>query len=233
MQASTDFAFEADQKHWIEQRAAAIANWLLDLIFPPVCGNCGRVDFRFCDACFHELENAAVRATAGAWDVASVLDGLIATGAHRGVLQNAVQAFKYDGARELDALLAHRLVIALRTTGWQVGAVVPVPLFEDREADRGYNQSALLSRHVAAATGIRSRAGCVRRVRNTNQQALLSGADRRENVRDAFEATEDARGLSILLIDDVITTGSTLRECAIALRDKGAIAVYGIAVSHA
>lgn len=233
MQASTDFAFEADQKHWIEQRVAAMANWLQDLIFPPVCGNCGRVDFRFCAGCLHELEQAAVVTAAGARNVVWELDGLIATGAHRGLLQNAVQAFKYDGAVDLAAPLAHRLVIALRSTIWQVDAVVPVPLFTDREADRGYNQSALLSRHVAAATSLRPRAGCLRRVRNTNQQALLSEADRRENVRDAFEANEDARGLSILLVDDVITTGSTLRECAIALRENGAIAVYGIAVSHA
>ncbi len=233
MQASTDFAFEADQKHWIEQRAAAIANWLQDLIFPPVCGNCGRVDFRFCAGCLRELEQAAVEATAGAWDVASALDGLIATGAHRGILQSAARAFKYEGAVDLAAPLAHRLLIALQSAVWQVDAVVPVPLFADREADRGYNQSALLSRQLTAATGIRSRAECLRRVRNTNQQALLSGADRRENVRDAFEANEDARGLSILLVDDVITTGSTLRECAIALRENGAIAVYGIAVSHA
>ena len=233
MQASTDFAFEADQKHWIEQRAAAIANWLQDLIFPPVCGNCGRVDFRFCAACLHDLEQVAVEATAGAWDVAWALDGLIATGAHRGVLRNAVKAFKYEGAVELAAPLAHRLVIALQSTVWPVDAVVPVPLFAGREADRGYNQSALLSRHLTAATGIRSRAECLRRVRNTNQQASLSGADRRENVRDAFEANEGARGLSILLVDDVITTCSTLRECAIALRENGATAVYGIALSHA
>lgn len=233
MQASTEITATDNQKHWIEQRVAAIANWLQDLIFPPVCGNCGRVDFRFCAGCLRELEQAAVKAAAGARDVAAALDGLLATGAHRGVLQNAVQAFKYEGAVDLAAPLAQRLVVALRSTVWQVDAVVPVPLFADREADRGYNQSSLLSHHVSAATGIRSRAGCLRRVRNTNQQALLSVADRRENVRDAFEANEDARGLSILLVDDVITTGSTLRECAIALREHGAIAVYGIAVSHA
>ena len=161
------------------------------------------------------------------------LDAQLATGAHRGLLQNAVQAFKYHGATELSESLAARLLEVLQEWNWQIDVIVPVPLFADRETERGYNQSALLSGHVVSALGIPSRAESLKRVRNTNQQALLSQADRHENVRNAFEANEAVKDLSILLVDDVITTGSTLRECAIALRAKGAGRVYGIAVSHA
>ena len=90
----------------------------------------------------------------------------------------------------------------------------------------------LLCRNVVMATDIMLYADSLKRVRNTYQQALLSQADRRENVRDAFEASEDVKGLAVLLIDDVVTTGSTLGACAKALRAKGAGPIYGIVVSH-
>ncbi len=214
----------------IERRVSRAANWLLDLIFPPTCANCGRLDFRFCASCLRELEGAPI--VAAAWRVDG-LDEMRATGKHDQILRIAVGAFKYQGATELTAPLAARLITTLRTGNWRIDAIAPVPLFADREAERGYNQSALLSQNLASETGFRFRGDWLWRVRDTSQQARLSPNDRRENVKDAFAAAADVRGLSILLVDDVVTTGSTLRECAIALRAKGASAVYGIAVSHA
>lgn len=229
----TDVTSMDSQFKRLERGAALAADWIKDLIFPPTCGNCGRVDYRFCASCLRELEQVAIAVSPGTREDLTELDALIASGAHRGVLQNAVQAFKYEGARQLATPLAHRLVKALRSADWRIDAVAPVPLFADREAERGYNQSALLSQQVVAATGFKHCVGCLKRNRDTGQQARLSQADRRLNVRDAFEASDDVKGLSILLVDDVITTGSTLRECALALRGKGAGAVFGIAVSHA
>lgn len=71
------------------------------------------------------------------------------------------------------------------------------------------------------------------RYRNTPHQVGLNASERRENVKDAFIATADVAGKSILLIDDVVTTGATLDECATALFDAGATAVYAVTVSHA
>jgi len=230
MRVLADLTSVDSQMQWLERCATRAANWLQDLIFPPTCGNCGRVDFRFCAGCLHELEQIPIIISSRRLEE---LDGLYATGEHRGVLQNAVQAFKYYGATELSESLAARLIEALLERNWQIDVIVPVPLFADREEERGYNQATLLSEHVVSALDIPSRAESLRRVRATSQQALLSQADRRENVRDAFEANEEVKDLSILLVDDVITTGSTLRECAGALRTKGAGRVYGIAVSHA
>ena len=86
---------------------------------------------------------------------------------------------------------------------------------------------------MEGATGIRCRHDYLARVRATSQQAQLSGAERLSNVKDAFVASDDVKGLSVLLIDDVVTTGSTLGACASALRERGAGPIYGIAVSHA
>lgn len=213
----------------IELGAIRAAEWLQDLVFPPSCSHCGRVDFRFCPACLYELEQVPIALSQ--LRVES-LDALCATGGHRGLLQSTIQAFKYDGARELAMPLADRLVKALRILNLPIDAIVPVPLFADRQAERGYNQSELLCQQMVLKTGIPARPTLLKRIRETSQQALLSEEDRRKNVRDAFEASADANGLSVLLVDDVATTGSTLRECAKALRKQGAGHIYGIAVSH-
>lgn len=214
----------------LERAAADAWHWLKDLVFPPVCGNCGRVDFRFCSGCQRELERYPFTEY---FKTVDALDDLSATGVHRKVLQNAVQAFKYEGARELAAPLAARLVAALRDLQWNIDVIVPVPLFADREAERGYNQAALLGQHLSAMMGVVYGADSLKRVRETSQQALLTQEERQLNVQDAFEASEAVKGLAVMLVDDVVTTGSTLRECALALKEKEAGAVYGIAVSHA
>jgi ComF family protein len=227
---TTEAASTDGSLHRLERKVKQGAHWLLDLVFPPICGNCGRVDFRFCASCLRELEQVPV--TAARREV-EALDEVRATGEHCGVLQNALQAFKYQGATGLSEPLAARLIKALLERNWHIDVIVPVPLFADREEERGYNQSTLLSVHVVSAMGIPSRADNLKRVRATSRQAMLSGLERPDNVKDAFEASDDVKGLSVLLIDDVTTTGSTLRECANALRAKGAGTVYGIAVSHA
>lgn len=214
----------------LERSAARAWHWLQDLIFPPACGNCGRVDFHFCAGCRRELDLLPLE------DYSKELKELravFATGKHRHILGNAVRAFKYDGATELAEPLGARMVKALRSLQWNVDVIVPVPLFADREAERGYNQAVLLGRHLSAEMSIIYSADSLKRVRETSQQALLTPEERQSNVRDAFEACEAVKGHAVLLVDDVVTTGSTLRACAIALKEKGAGAVYGIAVSHA
>ncbi len=217
----------------LELSAARAAEWIKDLIFPATCGNCGRVDYRFCAACLLELEQLDLDTSPSSLEDSAGLNALIATGKHQSLLGRAVQAFKYEGARELARPLADRLIKTLQRTDWQIDAVAPVPLFADREAERGYNQSSLLSQQIVATTGFKHSVDCLKRIRDTRQQARLSQAERLLNVRAAFAANEDLRGRSVLLVDDVATTGSTLRECANALRAKGAAAVYGIVVSRA
>lgn len=214
----------------LERSVASAISWLQDLIFPPSCGHCGRVDFRFCASCRRELDLLPLKDYS---DELEELEAVFTTGRHRHILQNAVQAFKYEGATDLAEPLAARLADALRQLNCQFDVIVPVPLFADREAERGYNQAALLGQHLSAAMGVGYRADLLMRVRETSQQALLSPAERKRNVRAAFVARAEVKGLSVLLVDDVVTTGSTLRECANALNEKGAGPIYGIAVSHA
>ncbi len=112
--------------------------------------------------------------------------------------------------------------------GWLLHAreylAVPVPLHPRRLRERGFNQSALLARYVARKTGMELDLFTFRRVRDTEVQSRLGKRARRRNVKGAFSVTDPAgfRGRTIVLIDDVATTGSTLHECSTTLKRAGA-----------
>lgn len=225
-----DATVQSDAEQLLWRSVSKATEWLIDFVFPPTCGNCGLVDYRYCHACRQDLANVPIIIDHRLVDG---IDGLCATGKHTGKLQRALQAFKYEGAIELAGVLATRLVATLQEQSWPIDMIVPVPLYADRLLERGYNQSGLLSEIVEGAMRLPCRPECLSRTRDTSQQAGLNAADRMQNVKYAFAASAAAKGQSILLIDDVVTTGSTLSECADALRATGARAVYAIAVSHA
>lgn len=205
-----------------------LSAWLTDLVFPPRCGGCGRVDFRWCETCFDDLQAIPVIFMDSPQPG---LDGVGASGLYEGMLKRAIRAFKYNGAVELAAPLAERLAVTLELRNWAFDFIVPVPLSVNRVAERGYNQSDLLGRRVAEQMNIRYRPDVLRRERDTEQQARLNIQQRAENVKDAFAAAEDAADQSVLLIDDVVTTGATLEACADALKNARAAAVYAITVA--
>jgi len=207
-----------------------IKQWLVDFVFPPTCHGCGRVDTRWCHVCLNDLDQVPLKLN----DIQpETLTALCATTQHSGKVQEAIQALKYYNAPQLAQPLGNRLVHALTAKEWTIDTIVPVPLFADREQKRGYNQAYLLSQQVERMTNINCQPNLLQRHRDTNQQVGLNASERRENVKDAFIATDHVAGRSILIIDDVVTTGSTLDACATALFDAGASAVYAITVTHA
>lgn len=142
-----------------------------------------------------------------------------------------VRQFKYGGVYRLAPFLAGWLSPALSIIGRDdFDCLVPVPLHAKRERARGFNQAEMLARLVSDQTGIPLRCG-LRRTRNTRQQARLSVSRRQRNLRDAFEATASFDGMRVLLVDDVMTTGSTVNNCAQALRRAGAVDVQAVAVA--
>jgi len=136
-----------------------------------------------------------------------------------------VRNLKYRNVTALAEPMSKAMLRALEQIQ-PVGAemVVPVPMHPNRLRQRGYNQSELLAKEIAAAMGVPCEDGLVR-VRDTVQQARLEGDERRANLRDAFRAEACVSGWRVLLVDDVYTTGETARECARALRAGGAISV--------
>ena len=166
-------------------------------------------------------------------------------GWYDGVLGDLVRRFKYDGWFPLAQPLArclHEAAGRFAVGGAERGAsapkfdlILPVPLHRNRQRQRGYNQSQLLAEDLAKLMRVPlGGKNCVR-VRDTQPQTGLRGSARRKNVRGAFAVPrpERVKGASILLIDDVLTTGATLDACAKALRQAGAEQVRALTLARA
>jgi ComF family protein len=162
---------------------------------------------------------------------------LISAGAFDGPLRTAIHNFKYESDTPLARPLARILSEALAreenaALDGDPLALVPVPLHVDRRKARGYNQSELLAHELSKLTGWRVVTG-LERVRETRSQVGLSAQARRQNMQGAFAWRGDVVPQRVLLIDDVCTSGATLSECAVALRDAGVGEVYAATLGKA
>jgi ComF family protein len=158
------------------------------------------------------------------------LDWCQAWGHYRGGLERLLHAFKFERHDFFDAPLAELLGATLPDRDFD--AIVPVPMSRAKERRRGYNQAELLARALSRRTAVRCELLLTTRgARKT--QSTLTRDERAVNVRGAFTASARSRDRAILLVDDVCTTGETLRACATALRTAGASRVCAVAVAKA
>ncbi len=213
-----------------------VRRWLdagLDLLFPPRCAGCGRVDAHWCLICADDVAAIPFPAVR-TFKPEQPLTAVAATAVHEGKLQQALWALKYENGRRLAVPLGQRIAARLRELEWTIDILVPVPLHMNRLRARGYNQAELLARPAAEHLGIALAAGAIQRTVETQSQVGLNAEERKTNMMDVFQAVpERVAGKTILLVDDVFTTGATLEACATAALNAGADAVYGITVTMA
>jgi ComF family protein len=157
-----------------------------------------------------------------------------AAASYDGVLREAVHAFKFGGRRALAAPLGDLVVETLAGRLPEEALLLPVPLHRRRERERGFNQAALLARRIGRAWSWPVREDVLARVTATPSQTELDAAARRANVRDAFRLRRPGAvaGRRVVLVDDVLTTGATLSECARTLREAGAASVGAVTVAR-
>jgi ComF family protein len=208
----------------------ALATWLADSLAPPACAACDALVARrtvFCAACA-----SAVLQTPP--PVSSVPD-VVAFALYGGPLAIALRRLKYADRPDLAGPLGHLLRHAARSARTRADIVVPVPLHPVRLAERGYNQAALLAASVAEELQAPLAARVLMRTRATEQQARLERAHRLANVAGAFHvrAPDRVRGRRVVLVDDVATTGATLKACSDALVAAGASSVTALVVAQA
>src|SRR6266487_2119290 len=230
---------------------------LVSLLYPPVCTICGaniRADAYLCDHC----EGKAIRIVApfcqkctepfegaitGAFTCANCAhrtihyDAAVAAYRSRGIVRQIVHTFKYGRQIYQRHLVAGWLYAALddeRLRNRRFDIIIPVPLHPTRQRERGFNQASLLAELLSAEISIQSKPA-LERIRYTTTQTALDRAERMENLHNAFRLRKNAevRGLCVLLIDDVLTTGSTLSECARVLKRAGAISVHAATAARA
>lgn len=149
--------------------------------------------------------------------------------------QRLVHMLKYRGRAPVARGLGEGLgrLLEAEYSGCEPALLLPVPLHASRRRERGYNQSALIARAAGRAMGLPVREGALVRVRPTETQTALDLAGRRANVAGAFRVRRPGvvRGLPVLLVDDVVTTGATANACAEALLEAGATEVFVAALA--
>lgn len=200
---------------------------VLDIIFPPglACACCGREavtdDNGLCRDCAGGLEefNAA--------PLLKNVEGFTSALIYNDVSGRMVKELKYSGRRYLAPVLAGFIRLPEE---WEIDVVVPVPLYEKRLRERGFNQSELIAAALCERCGLIMDASLLKRIADTDSQTRRTGAMRRNALKKAFLADERCKGLGVLLVDDVRTTGATLSECAAELKRRGCGKIYAATV---
>lgn len=152
-------------------------------------------------------------------------------------LQDVLHNLKYNKKFAIGIYLGKRIATNFYDTfiSWELDYLVPVPLHQIKKADRGYNQSFYISKGLSKIFHLPIKQHVLKRVRFTNTQTLLNIEERRLNVENAFQVKREKtfRGKNILIVDDVITTGSTVNECAKILKQNGANKIYAASAALA
>ncbi len=212
-------------------RGKSFGGFVLDLLFPPRCAWCGAVlGFVKDCGCTGALDKCRLPACAlkkdGRGAHMAALDGVWACFPYKPPVSEAYLRLKFEGETELAEPMGKALAAqfeACRLAG-RFDAILPVPVSPKTLARRGYNQSLLLAGVLARETGLPLVDGLLHKTRETQKQMDLGREERLVNVLHAYtvQDPEQAASRRFLLVDDVLTTGSTLSECARTLQAAGA-----------
>ncbi len=198
---------------------------VLSFIAPAACVSCGNPlnnnEKVICRECFQKIPTLSEDFLENLKNEIATpyFDDLIVRFEFSPIFQQLIHLLKYEHFTSVATILAQSLAEFIPLN---FDLVTAVPLNAVRLKERGYNQSALLAQNLSQITRIPFDDTILKRVRNTPSQTKLSRSQRQENVKNAFMAIGDLEGKRILLVDDVITTGSTLNECARVLKIAGA-----------
>lgn len=228
---------------------------LLDFLFPKYCVQCRKFGSYLCPTCFSYVAFAETgfctvcqRAAIGGLThpickKSLTIDGVFSSLVYTGVVKKLVYQFKYKpylvGLKPLltdffyEGLIQKETFYRLIT---QEGVLVPVPLHASKLRKRGYNQAKLLAEGLAQKLDMSVR-DILERTRNTKTQVGFSQKERAENIKEAFRLKkgyeEKMKGVkSVFLVDDVVTSGATLKEVAKVLKKAGVVTVWGITLAH-
>lgn len=221
-----------------------LAEALTDFVYPPSCMTCWRDLSRgeafICTKCWNAFERvspteALIQAIERKFLVDESVEKIdsVFLFEQDPKVRTAVHLLKYSGAEKIadrfGSFIAQKIVSDPKLSMSDV--IIPVPLHPARKRERGYNQSELISGRVSSELRIRHEPGLLKRTRQTQSQTMFDADGRKRNIAGAFAIDERFRGWvggkRVLVIDDVITTGSTVKECAGVLKYHGASEVYG------
>lgn len=218
---------------------------VLDWIYPPACVHCGKKGALICGDCLSKLPEVGDHYCSHCGKPLKpkhfcrhcaksefLFQSSRAPYLYEGPVPDMIQKLKYKKMLDLVPILAKLLTDFWPELNWQIDMVVPVPLAKQRRTRRGFNQSEKIAADFTRNTGLPHEPRALMKQRETAQQVGLDAAQRRLNLSGAFAAEPSlVRGKRILLLDDVMTTGSTFAECSAVLLEAGAKSVKCLSVA--
>lgn len=218
-----------------------IIETIFNIVYPPKCIFCQalldhKAVLHVCGTCYSELPllGDIVHKTTPDEDQ-NYCDGVISLFEYTGMVKESLIRFKFYNKpgyyRTYARLMADRIRKTTDVTKYNM--VLSVPLHKHREFSRGYNQARLISKELSRILRLPECSYILKRERYTEAQSLLDKHKRNQNVKGAFVvvAPKKARGKNILLVDDILTTGSTLEECSRVLKQAGAGRIFSAVVA--
>jgi ComF family protein len=198
---------------------------ILEAIFPPKCFFCGEFGVRECESCRRSLSKSFSLKERTINERVVCVSPFV----YCDLIGIAIRKFKFQNARRGANLLAFWLAKAVDAQGFD--CVTSVPMFPKRRGEKGYNQAEILAIKLAAELKL-PYVETLKKIKNNRTQRGLNAKERKENIDGVFEALPLVKGKKIILVDDVITTGSTLVECVKMLESCGAEKILCAALSH-
>ncbi len=218
---------------------------IFDFISPRFCVSCNITlftdDYFICKKCYSKISLLQAHEIKSEFDRkfknSNIVDGYssLFLFEEEGPLQDLIHNLKYNQKFKIGLFLGEKLGKDKKDiiTNWNVDFIIPIPLFHLRKVERGYNQATYIAKGLSRACKIKSNETSVKRVKNTLSQTKLSNDERKENMLGAFKVSnpKKIKGKNIIIIDDVITTGTTVIELAKVLKKHGANKVFSLSVA--
>ncbi|MEJ5226688.1 ComF family protein [Thermodesulfovibrio sp.] len=216
---------------------SSLRRHLYELIFPESCPICRKKSnwevSPFCKECWLSIEKFSChKITTGKFDKEfwRYIKSLHSFGSYEGTLKEAIHYFKYEKIKRLGKELG-KLMCQIPLIN--IDILIPVPLTKNKLLQRGFNQSAILTNYLSKCWNKPLNLVTLFKIKDTLEQASLEAKYRTYNVKDAYNVIHSLRDLRIGLVDDVVTTGATLTECAKLLKKAGAKEIHAITLARA
>ena len=211
---------------------------ILDFLFPPICGICGKINKNWlCSDCEKTLnrikKNKIIKIQKNnRYNKDCVIennifyDKLLYIFPYKGVIRQLILKFKFKNQAYISNLFSRFIIIdefcCRNIESYDI--IIPIPMFEKKKKQRGYNQTELIVNNISKKLNIIVENNCVIKIKNTKVQSLLSGLERKENIKNAFLVNNKGKieNKNIIVFDDIFTTGETVNEVSRILKQAGA-----------
>lgn len=215
---------------------------LQEYFFPPRCALCNTLlsagtPIYICKKCIEDIDyyNNLINSLNLPSDIETYCDGMVCVGRYSDSLKNSLKRFKFSNKPSYYRAFGKLLALKVENTlpADKIDLIIPVPLHRSRQNQRGYNQAELIAKFAGNILGIETAADVLVKISDSKSQSMLGREERLLNVEDLYQVVNvrEVNKRNILIIDDIITTGSTINQCSKALKQAGADNVFAAVIA--